>query len=207
MTNANRYFSDVSSNNGSFNAAQYASAGHKVIGIKATEGEGYTNPFHGEWTEQAHMHGLAVWHYHFSLQESSTAEADRFLSAVTDFKRPGDRLFADCETGSPLAMRGWLAGFDAALDRNGYHLGCYCPLSFYTEGGLKVKSNEYWIAAWGNNRPSLRRGDTLLGWQYNGGNSLGGEIGPFGYAGIPGQPDGSILDVSLANKLAKRGRK
>lgn len=206
MTPANRYFSDVSSNNGSFSAPQYASAGHTIVAIKATEGTGYTNPFYREWVHDAHEHGLAVIHYHFALPQDGdpSAEAEHFISTVRpEFKRPGDYLAFDVEQGTITQAKDWIGPAYEFVRSQGYHPWLYTFLSFY-EQGLTIPSHEYWLAAWGNERPSVRRGHNLLAWQYT-----DGQVGPepHAFAGIPKVADGDLLDVSLAAQLARTHRR
>ena len=93
---------------------------------------------------------------------------------------------------------------------SGTHPVVYCPLSYYEEGDFGAKgivpSRKFWIAAWGEERPGAgwRLGRNYLwAWQYNGGVGLGREVGPLGFAGIPSQPDASIMNPDLARYLYK----
>lgn len=208
LSNLN-YFSDISANNPSFNAAQYASAGYGAIAIKATEGDGYTNPHYADWVASAHAHRLPVFHYHFSRPENGDpyGQVEHFWDTVRPhFHRPGDYVVFDVETDTPANAARWLNEADSKMHSlSGTHPICYCPLSFYEEGNLAVESHDFWIAAWGNVRPGSRWGlgrkNRLFAWQYNGGVGLG--EGPHQFAGVPGNPDGSQMNPQLARYLRR----
>lgn len=198
----NRHFTDLSSNNGSFNAAQYASAGHHIVGIKATEGFTYVNPFHKGWVTDAHEHGLAVIHYHFAIPQNgnAAAEAEHFHANIKDFHRPGDYVAFDVEQGSVAQAKGWVPPAYTVMRNGGFHPWLYTFLSFYRQG-VSIPSGDYWIAAWGADSPDMRAGDELKAWQYTNGK-IGPE--PHTFAGVPGAADGDLLNPTLAAQLAKR---
>lgn len=206
MLSADNFYSDVSSNNAYFNAAQYKSAGHRVIAVKATEGTGYINPDYAGWVHTAHAHGLAVLHYHFARPENGNpvGQAKHFWEVSQEhFVRPGDYLFWDVETDGPGNAGAWLKEADRYLNTFArVHPWLYTPLSYYETGHLTVASRHFVIAAWGVRKPTLRRGDTLAGWQYG-----DGHYGPNGYprtfAGIPGNPDSNLLSPALVKYYRK----
>lgn len=206
MLSADNFYGDISSNNGSFNAAQYKSAGHRVIAIKATEGTGYVNPDYSGWVHTAHEHGLSVLHYHFARPENGdpNGQVKHFWNVVREhFVRPGDYVFFDVETGPVSEAHAWLKEADSHMSAIGHvHPWVYCPLSYYESGGLEVASRNFVIAAWGTHKPTLRKGDNIAGWQYG-----DGRYGPNGYprsfAGIPGTADSNLLSPSLVKYYRK----
>lgn len=206
MLSADNFCTDISSNNPSFNAAQYRSSGHRLIIIKATESTGFVNPDYASWVHSAHQHGLAVIHYHFARPENGEPrqQADHFAHTIKDhFVRPGDFTMVDVETGSPVECRAWLNEYDSHLQGYGYRTWLYAPLSYYEEGTLSVHSNSYYIAAWGRNRPSLRRGNDLKLWQYTDGAVTGPNGYPTSFAGVPGRVDADVLSPDLVKYLRK----
>lgn len=78
-------FADLSSNNGAKTQAaftHYAKDGANVIGIKATEGTHYVNPYFAEQVKMAHAAGLLVLPYHFAQpgEGSAAAQAEHFVA-------------------------------------------------------------------------------------------------------------------------------
>lgn len=203
------YFTDLSSNNGGFNAAMYKSSGARPIAVmlKATEGFNYVNPFYRAWVHDAHRHGLAVFHYHFCRPElgGATEQADHFASVFRPhFVRPGDYVVADLETGEPRASAAWLRIFDERLiARHAVHPWCYTGASFLIEGGVTVRSNRYHVAAWGSRRPGNFRwrigNREMVAWQFTDGQGFG--TGPQRIPGVPGPTDGSFLSPSMTRSI------
>lgn len=202
------FYADISSNNQSFNASQYRSAGHRVISIKATEGRSYTNPQYANWVHTAHQHGLAVIHYMYQLPHAGFAQeqADHFHNTIKDhFVRPGDYVMVDVEEDAPNEAALFCREVVTRLNEHGYKdPWAYCPLSYYTEGPLEIPSKSFVIAAWGEHKPVLRRGDTMKAWQYDNGTLFGPAGYPKGFAGIPGRVDANVLDYDMVKKFRAR---
>ena len=120
----NHFVADISSNNLSFDAAQYAAAGHVLVGIKATEDTGYVNPNHTTWTLHAHSCHVGVLHYHFArpdLNTEPTAEARHFLSVALRNAGGRDYLVLDLERATPQGWThdpAWSAAFDEYVQIN-----------------------------------------------------------------------------------------
>lgn len=200
---AHLQFADISNNNGgaAFHAHAYKSAGHKLIGLKASEGMGFTDPDYAAWAHAAHAAGLAVLHYHFARPESGNPieQARHFRQSVGDhFIKGRDRLCVDLETSVPKEGAAWLREFEAELA----HLGVdihddligYTFKSYFDEGQPTIASGAWWIAAWGaamREREGLGRGQYLWAHQYTNG-VVGPE--PHVFAGIRGTCDGSVIN-------------
>ena len=198
-----RLMADISDNNAEFNAAQYASAGHVAVAIKATEGTNFTSPTYVKWVEAAHEHGLSVIHYHFAHPEDDNPveQANYFHSVIEPhFRRPGDYCAFDVETGSYQQAQEFLRQADKRMrDISRMHPWVYAPLSYYDGAGLTVESGHVWLAAWGANEPHARHGETAVAWQFS-----DGAVGPVPhtFAGI-GRADGSLINKKFADQLRK----
>jgi lysozyme len=207
-------FADVSSNNPSFNAVQYASAGHLLIAIKATQGATYVNPSYGRWCVDAHRCRLAVAHYHFVDGVDPVAEAQHFWAETRPhYVAKTDRLVVDIE--DPALQKlgrdapGWLHSFDRELHRlSGVWAEGYTFKDALTPD-LRLTSGKWWVASYGNQWPSGARralpNGSLWAWQYADGGPAG-PAGPRGAAGI-GACDMSVLSppiVTLLRKSLKR---
>lgn len=198
-----RLMADISSNNQSFNAAQYASAGHVAVAVKATEYSDYTNPRYVEWTTAAHEHGLAVIHYHFARPENGNplAETQHFWETVKPhFRRPGDYVVMDVETGSYEQARSWTMAADLELRRiSSTHPWIYAPYAYYDGADLRAAARCYWVAAWGDREPKARRGDTFTAWQRTDGVT---GPAPHSLAGV-GRCDVSVINRTFAKQLKR----
>lgn len=199
---------DISSNNRSFNAHQYASAGHLLIIIKATQGTNFTNPTHQVWTRDAHAAGLAVMHYHFCDGASPLLEAQHFWATVKPLWRNGDRLAIDFEQPAlgALGPRGpaYLAALDHELHKHSGQWAIGYTFASALSPSLRVQSGKWWVAAFGNTWPARARrqlpNGTMWAWQFTDG--LEGAQGPRGAAGI-GQCDMSVLSPPIVQLLHK----
>ena len=112
-------FADLSNNNRYFNAARYRRAGHRLVALKASEGDGFVDERHARWSAEAHHAGLAVVHYCYCTpgRGSGRAAADLFWSVVDRHFIPGrDRLALDMEVfDSPGTVSAYLAEADGRL--------------------------------------------------------------------------------------------
>jgi GH25 family lysozyme M1 (1,4-beta-N-acetylmuramidase) len=204
---------DVSANNAAFSAAQYASAGHILVTVKATEGTYYVNPKWEEWAVQAHEHKLAVNHYHFARPEDGdpVAQAQAFWKTVRPHFTPRlDRAMVDIETGDQATWPAWLKAYDDELLRlSGIETIGYTYASALSEH-LVLRSQLWMVAAWGTERPAKRLQlpcGTLWGWQYTGGQGAPSG-GPLGTAGIPGACDMTVLrSATVRNVLHDRSKR
>lgn len=103
----NRYFADVSSAQPNVNMHDYADAGHLLIGIKATEGLSYVNPYHRGQSYAAGARHVAVAHYHFArpdLNDNPSAECRHFIDAAGHLLGPYDYVILDLERAT---RQGW----------------------------------------------------------------------------------------------------
>src|ERR1700676_3733865 len=83
---------------GSVVLANYAGSGRTRLLLKATEGDGYENPYFAGWWMEAHRLGLACGAYHFArTRVSAHANFATLVSAVghAGGLRPGDWLGVD----------------------------------------------------------------------------------------------------------------
>jgi GH25 family lysozyme M1 (1,4-beta-N-acetylmuramidase) len=93
-------FADCSSNNPRPNLEKYKHSGRDRIGIKATEGSGYTYFAGNDDHSTAHALGLKVSRYHWLRPDSGSAvdQAQQYWAATHDLWRRGDSGFVDWET-------------------------------------------------------------------------------------------------------------
>jgi hypothetical protein len=199
-------FTDISDNNAGFDARAYASAGHLLVMIKATQGTGYLNPDWAAWTQSAHAHRLAVAHYHFCdpAADAPISEARRFWETVRpEFDARTDRLVIDLETGDENLWPQYLAYLDGELCRYSTISAVLYTMASCLTPALKVRSERFHVASWGNRQPSgghrtLPAG-TLWAWQYYGG-TVDPSGGPTEFAGV-GQADGNVLNPETVREL------
>jgi lysozyme len=208
-------FADLSSNNAHFNVGAYASSGPVAVMLKATEDSNYHNPFyseehggHGNWVRDCHRHNLAVFHYHFARPEHGNprGQMDWFWEVVKPhFRRPGDYLVIDLETGDPREGAAWVREADAHLRSiSDSHPWCYTYLSYFMSGEVTIASKNIHMAAYGSRRPGNFRwrlpfGQNLVAWQFTDG--VAGPL-PHSMAGI-GECDVNVLNPSLSRELHK----
>jgi GH25 family lysozyme M1 (1,4-beta-N-acetylmuramidase) len=170
-----RYFVDLSSNNAhdgaaSFNAREYAAAGHTLVGIKVSQGVDYVNPYWETWTEAAHAARVSVLLYHFADVQGGdgatggVAQARYFEAAIKKsgaFKPKYDSLCLDAEQGGLLRDAvNFRVGFESILTGP---VGLVKPSAFivysdigYFEQfgqGLVPKSGKLWEAAYPDVEP------------------------------------------------------
>lgn len=104
VPHGSRYMVDLSSNNPEFDAHAYRKAGHRVVALKATEGETFTDPDYGARVKAAHAAGLKVVHYLFCRPDNHSnpaGEVHHFLTVIRRHLKKGDRVCLDVEKGSP----------------------------------------------------------------------------------------------------------
>lgn len=191
---------DVSSNNGAINVAAYSAAGHTVLAVKATEGTGYTNPFHRRWCDEAHAHRLTVVHYHFARPHHGDVggELRNFRAAWRSAWRPGDYLALDLEVNEGGDVRAYASDFLRALDGFRHPIVLYTYRAFADEHHLIGLARRLWLAEYS---PPLSNEHHWAKQYTDGANGPA----PHHYAGI-GDCDGSVLNIGTATVLAARKR-
>ena len=193
-----RNFADLSNNNAqAIQWKEYAKAGHVLVGLKATEGQGFVDQTHGPRSEAAHSEGVWVLHYHFGHPNlSASAQASHFWGQIRGHFAKKDFACLDIEVtdGQSWAqIANWSEAFISELAKlSGHSSLVYSSADFLSHivaSGLRWPGQRGWIAAYGPNKPSV---PSVKGWawQYTDGN-----IGPLPhhYMGI-GNCDGSLLN-------------
>lgn len=211
---SNRFFADVSNNNASaMNFHNYTKlGGHLLLGHKATEGTNFLDRDHAERSEQAHVNGSWVLHYHFGhVGESAIQQANYFWVNIKGHFARRDFACIDTERGaandkfSPHQDALWTNQFCAEFHRiSGHSVIKYSNEALLKElavSGLDHKDGRCWIAAYGPNKPIVG-GFKTWAWQYTDG-SIGPE--PHHFAGI-GNIDGSKLNVGTYIRLRMAGK-
>lgn len=201
-------FADISDNQTTYSARAYASAGHLMIAIKATQGLTFISPDWSSRVQDSHREKLAVLHYHYAQLDDATLEARHFWETVRPHYKPHfDRIAVDLEIGNSALWPAWLSEFDREITRlSGLWVDGYTFASGITPE-LKLKSGRWWVASWGSDRPAGRRlklpnGQRLWAWQYEGGlQSPSG--GPRVAAGI-GVCDMSVMREDVVRNLRRQ---
>lgn len=205
----NRTFADLSNNNvNEVNFEAYRKAGHILVGLKATEGTGFIDKRHAEWSERAHKGGVHVIHYHYArLGESVSNQVVLFGGVVQRHFGPHDFYCIDLERGenekfTPAEMAAFLNDFDKQFRQKIYHtLRGYMNESLLKEVTAekgRIAGNNWWIAAWGN-RPPVVLGIKRWAWQRSNG-VVGPE--PHTLVGI-GQCDVSTMNWGTFGRLVR----
>jgi lysozyme len=206
---ANRYFADVSNNNGeTIGWTQYSKLGqHVLVALKATEGTGFVDRTHASRSEHAHEAGVWVAHYHFGHPgESASEQASAFWNQVRDHFASKDFAVLDIEISSGLTnaeVVSWCRQFIAAFKATsaGHSVVVYSDESFL-EGlvgaGLTWPGRRGWVAAYGPDEPSID-GVSTWAWQFTNGTE-GPE--PHACAGV-GTCDVSTLNEATFKRLSE----
>jgi hypothetical protein len=144
-------FADVSHHQESVDLAAYARAGFKRIGIKATEGVGYTDPmFRVRWQKAGQL-GLARLVYHFGKSGDGAAEWASFIGTIKAAGGLTDRdlLCLDSEDpGKAPRAAAHAAAFTRAAVADG-HSGSVYTGNWYANGYLKAAHVEpSWRRLW-----------------------------------------------------------
>lgn len=154
------YIVDLSDNNAvdgapgdGFDAATYATAGHRGVVLKATQGASYVDLYVHDWANAAHAAKLGVAFYHFA-DNTATAEAQaaHFLETIKPLRRQGELVVLDIEQGSmiddPVTFR---QQFEAALSADVRSLlVVYSDAGFFEQygEGLRPDAKGVWVAAY-----------------------------------------------------------
>jgi lysozyme len=200
-----RKFADLSNNNpGGVEWGLYHQAGHRLIGLKATEGTGFVDDTHAIRSENAHKNGIWVLHYHFGhANMDADLQARAFWNQVKGHFASKDFAALDIEVNDGLSdvqVATWSNNFIAGFQKlSGHSMIVYSDQSFLSgllSAGLRWPGGRAWVAAYGPSEPSIR-GVTTWAWQYTDGGQ-GPE--PHHYAGV-GDCDGSILNLGTYLRL------
>lgn len=163
---------DLSSNNGPAKLADllHSYPDVKMFAVKATEGTGYTNPYHDAQKAQAKALGVPFLSYHFARPDANkglaggVAEADYFLSVagpleyepVLDWEKVQDNEFAQ-------------AFVKRVYQKAGVWPIIYCSGSWVSslQPNPYLAPRKLWVAAYGSNyRQYLPAGKSACMWQY-----------------------------------------
>lgn len=208
MTN-NRYFADLSSYQRTFNAVEYATAGHLLVAIKATESTNYVNPYHRGYSLRAGAEHVAVVHYHFGRPDLNPndpeAEADWFLRNALLLAGPRDYLVLDLERAVPAGWAhdpAWSRKFDETVrSRSRFRTILYALRSTLEQGSptswLAGEPFRNWDPDWSTDPAWSPEGWTLAFRQFTDGVS---GPGPHTFAGI-GVCDGDYMSAQMFNSL------
>lgn len=157
MSQRNRLFADLSSNNSVFNAREYLDAGHIFVAIKATEGTSYVNPNHRGWCLHAGGVHIGIAHYHFARPDLNTlpeAEAQHFLRVAGPLAGGRDYLVVDVERAAPAGWEhdpSWCRAFDSYVqDHSRFHTILYANRSTLqiSDAWLVGDKKRVWDADW-----------------------------------------------------------
>lgn len=204
----NRYFADISSNQRSFDAQAYASAGHLLIALKASEGQSFVDPNHRGWCLHAGMHHLGVVHYHFGrpdLNSDAEQEAMHFVRTVRGLLGGRDCLVLDFERHTPAGFRtdpAWSRTFAVTVKHlTGHGIVLYASRSWLQESDLWLPEGArfVWDADWSEAPTFMPPGYEALFRQYTDG-LLGPE--PHAFAGI-GRCDGNRMSQRVFDHLVR----
>lgn len=214
MSDPTRLMNDISDYQTIFDPFRYKRAGHKVIMIKAVEGNGHPGAMlHQARAKAAHAAGLRVVHYGFLRELNGLEQARALLDAChgsSEVWRQGDVLCADVEdenfnTNTAITItREWAE--ELRRNRHPEPVG-YSGRSYLTErAGLAKTIPHGWIIAdYGIFKaPNLGdyracKGSVCLGRQFT-----DGQLGPNPHmaSGISGAVDCSWLTKAGMQKLA-----
>lgn len=209
-----RLFADLSNNNPHLKADVYAASGHMLVGLKATQGETFTDRNHGSMSVRAHKAGVAVAHYHFAEPAHSAVVQARFFWRVTrpHFKKGRDYLILDLEWEHPkgaAAARDWARQFHRELRAiSGHSCVLYTGRSFLGDYlGPRIRAGRgsfqrFWIAEYGPRLNGVLWARPAWAWQ-----RTDGKVGrpPYHLSGCPPFHDVNVLNVRSYRRL--RGRR
>lgn len=185
--------------------ASVRAAGHRIVGLKASEGTGYTDPRFAVRWHTAEKVGLGRLAYHFAHANygvSPEAEADHFLACVhaAGGWHPWDIPVLDIESGnlSGAALDAWIDRWCRRVERR-WRVGLIYSGSWYLGAkgarcvAIRQRGWQLWSSAYGS-RPVTFSGFTSWRlWQYS-----DGKYGPTPHSsGRNGNSDMNIANGSL----------
>lgn len=171
------YGFDVSAYQGHIDWTRAAAAA-KFVGIKATEGRSYLDPYHAQNMAQAKLYNLPRFVYHFAHPELNTPqqEADWYLQNAGLEK--GDLPVLDIEVGNRVGN--WTVDWLHAIMKY-VTVPCIYTYSAFVPAfadNLNVASWSLLLANYAENQPSAPYPWTrLFGWQYASTGSVPGIVG------------------------------
>jgi GH25 family lysozyme M1 (1,4-beta-N-acetylmuramidase) len=216
--------SSIQHENGSINWADVA-ARNVFAGIKASEGDYYTNPDFAADMRQATGQNMYVIPYAFanpfdpSQNGTAAQQAATAATAVNSVSVPANLVLPlaldlepdpyaagdntnQCYGLSTSAMRTWIANFITEADKQ---LNSTRPLIIYTETDwwdtctgnyTGYGSNPLWLASYGVSNPALPAGwNNYTFWQYSNSGTVSGITGPADLDYL-----GPVTQVSVAGK-------
>lgn len=206
---ASRLWADLSNNDPKWDAAEYAAAGHLLIGWKATEGSTFRDRFLKGAVRKAREHGVAVAFYHFAQPGSSSGvrQARHFWTVVKPLWQRGDYVVLDLEVPHPagaVATRAWARDFQRELRRIAEHEAIlYTGRSFLADflgASVKRAFPRLWVAEYGPrlNAPAWAR--PVWAWQRTG-DGIGRP--PHSLPGCPAECDVNVLNVRTFRRLRR----
>lgn len=138
--------------------------------IKATEGQGYTNPFFSQDSGQAKAAGMHVGSYHFAKPgESAALQAANYANALRNQPQPSLPPVLDIETNDglgPAEMQRWVKEFVTEIETlTGRKPIIYTYRYFWVEqmgDTTDFKNYPLWLAAYQDSVPT----DLPGGWNY-----------------------------------------
>lgn len=205
---------DVNSYKVPTNLSAYRKAGYVFLGIKTTEGTGYTWSNAVELAKQWHALGGRVVFYHFATALGTGAQqAKKFLSVVNPVVLPRDVVCLDIES-QPASYRQFGPGqartiahdFQAAVEAGIKRFGplkrkpgrwVYSYSSFLSGNGIRPLNGAWklWVASYGQSPAAVPGWKTWTAWQFTDHAT-----------GIPGMVSGvdeSHLRLSLFARLRR----
>lgn len=153
---------DVASWEADTNIKDYADKGYKVNYIKLTQGTKYVNPCAYKQYQDSKNCGMDIGFYHFADSDNDIqGEIQHFKDVLQHFNY-NLKICLDIEAGfkgnADNFIQAWINEFGKD------NIIVYTGLSFYHEF-INVVGYDIWIAAYGQNKPSITQCN-MLGWQY-----------------------------------------
>lgn len=208
-----RLFADLSNNNPHLDAAKYKAAGHRLVGLKATQGLGFVDKDHERLAKAAHDHHIAVAHYHFAEPAHGAASQARlFWETVKPTYKRGDYVVLDLEWYHPRgakAARQWARTFQRELIRiSGHRAILYTGRSYLADYlGYRIRLGRgrftrFWVAEYAAHllTTAIPWARPVWAWQRTG-DGVG--RAPHTLPGCPQDCDVNVLNVRSYRRLAR----
>lgn len=198
-----RLWADLSNNDPDFDPVKYRKAGHRLLGLKVTEGKAFHDATHATNAKKAHDHKIAVAHYHFAQPDQSTPiqQASWFWKNTHYHFRQGDYVVLDLEVMHSKGQTATITWAEAFCKRllaiSGHRAVLYSGQAFLMDLGPEIlkASERIWMAQYAARpvKPGFMtmRKIRLWAWQ-----RTGDGIGPKPHT-LPGCPPN--CDVNVLN--------